>query len=456
MAAGSSILVIGIRSIGTTLAATVAAVLEARSLKVAQLTVRPHGHPFNRQAVLPPDLEAADHAIIVDEGPGLSGSSMAAVAEALRARGLPRRALSFFPGHAHGPGPHASARVRRWWHDTPSRSVSWEHLSFANRRADDVLRDLAQALLRERLCAPLRDVGAGRWRDELHRHDGTPLALAPFLEQPKLLARGRNSAGVLFKFAGLVLAPASTGPLVDQAQFQATRLAQLAERGFTVAPLANSHGWLALPWLAGRRLRATDMNASLLQRLALYIGAAAGPCLSAAEREAAFARLSRLLQSNTEALVGTQAARAVARASDRLRAAISQRELPSYGDGRLAPHEWIDTGRRTLKLDAAGHHGDHSAIGAQPIWWDSAGASVEWSLGTAAAAKLARALGLRETMPLSYFRAAYAAFRAAIAQQALGNLSPCRDRARQGAIFRAGLRYYRRCLTDELGELDRP
>ena len=113
------------------------------------------------------------------------------------------------------------------------------------------------------------------------------------------------------------------------------------------------------------------MNASLLQRLAVYIAAAAGPCLSAAEREAAFARLSRLLQANTEALLGMEAAGVVVRASDRLARTITERELPSYGDGRLAPHEWIETDRHTFKLDAAGHHSDHSAIGAQPIWWES-------------------------------------------------------------------------------------
>ena len=77
--------VIGIRSIGTTLGAVVAAALDAPP----PATVRPFGDPFARQsASFRPDLlEDGVHYIIVDEGPGLSGSSFGAVADWLQARG---------------------------------------------------------------------------------------------------------------------------------------------------------------------------------------------------------------------------------------------------------------------------------------------------------------------------------------------------------------------------------
>ncbi len=75
--------VIGIRSIGTGLAALVAAALDA----AIPATVRPVGHPFRREIRI--DTALAEHLTadpdrsfaIVDEGPGLSGSSFGAVAD---------------------------------------------------------------------------------------------------------------------------------------------------------------------------------------------------------------------------------------------------------------------------------------------------------------------------------------------------------------------------------------
>ncbi len=93
--------VIGIRSIGTTLGAVVAAALDAPPPD----TVRPFGDPFARQAELPPGIvENGAHYVIVDEGPGLSGSSFGAVADWLQARGVPLERIAFLPSHGGDPG----------------------------------------------------------------------------------------------------------------------------------------------------------------------------------------------------------------------------------------------------------------------------------------------------------------------------------------------------------------
>src|SRR5215204_5605052 len=83
--------VIGIRSIGTSLSAVVAAVLAERGCETRTHTVRPRGHPFDRRLALDESLisawrrDAVDGAFfaVVDEGPGISGSSFAAVVTAL-------------------------------------------------------------------------------------------------------------------------------------------------------------------------------------------------------------------------------------------------------------------------------------------------------------------------------------------------------------------------------------
>jgi hypothetical protein len=102
--------VIGIRSIGTGLAAVAASALRAPP----PVTVRPGGHPFSRELRLAPELKAewAAHDgsfAVVDEGPGLSGSSFGAVADALERLGVPRERIAFLPGHGGDLGPSSLA-----------------------------------------------------------------------------------------------------------------------------------------------------------------------------------------------------------------------------------------------------------------------------------------------------------------------------------------------------------
>lgn len=79
---------IGLRSIGTSLSAVVAATLQQSGIEVLpRVTVRPTGHPFARKVECLVVRPAAKAFIIVDEGPVLSGSSMVSVAEVLRQHG---------------------------------------------------------------------------------------------------------------------------------------------------------------------------------------------------------------------------------------------------------------------------------------------------------------------------------------------------------------------------------
>jgi hypothetical protein len=118
---GSGHQVIGIRSIGTSLAAAVA----ARCGGPPALSVRPVGHPFRRELRLGPSLETAlgrgAEFAVVDEGPGLSGSSFLCVARALLSRGVPARAIHLFPSHPGPPGREARPEDRTLWERLPRR-----------------------------------------------------------------------------------------------------------------------------------------------------------------------------------------------------------------------------------------------------------------------------------------------------------------------------------------------
>jgi hypothetical protein len=115
-----------------------------------------------------------------------------------------------------------------------------------------------------------------------------------------------------------------------------------------------------------------------------------------------------MLYWNTKESLGDAAADRASAWSDRITARPRLASVPRYGDGRVAPHEWISTPHgRPIKTDCTGHDRDHTIVGPQPLAWDVAGALVEWQLD---------ALPLPEDAPidlveLPYYRAAYAAFR---------------------------------------------
>ncbi|MGN6109711.1 MAG: hypothetical protein ACTHU0_31680, partial [Kofleriaceae bacterium] len=191
--------VIGIRSIGTGLAAVVAAATGAP----APATVRPRGDPLRRELAVAPSLVAewttgARMLAIVDEGPGLSGSSFGAVADLLEHHGVARERLEMYPGHAGDLGPLASTRHR----------ARWQHVRRHPADADAVLLDpdagLAQWLvdLVGPLDRPLEDLSAGAWRTKQCVH---PAAWPPCIaqqERRKFLVRASGATWIA-RFAGL-------------------------------------------------------------------------------------------------------------------------------------------------------------------------------------------------------------------------------------------------------------
>jgi len=99
--------VIGIRSIGTTLSAVVAATLRGTGSSVERITVRPSGHPYSRITQFTSEhirwiekqKEQSAMFLVVDEGPGRSGSSFLSVGEALIDAGVPAAQLTLIGSH---------------------------------------------------------------------------------------------------------------------------------------------------------------------------------------------------------------------------------------------------------------------------------------------------------------------------------------------------------------------
>lgn len=419
----SPVLVVGIRSIGTTLSAVVCAALRALGWDPRRVTVRPGGHPFSREAELPrgcatAELAAAGWALVVDEGPGLSGSSMAAAAQACIRAGFAPERIVFFPGHAGEPGGAASPETRALWRAVPRRVVAQRDLRWANGigGADlfGMLATRAARVLRQPVVR-VENMSGGEWRRVCFENESDWPEVCAEWERQKIRCVAANGDAVLWKFAGLAPAP----PRISASAEACSSVLRRRHRdGWTPAPVGTCLGFVGTRWIAGAPLRADDLTDALLRRIGGYVCAVAGAPLARAEERAARLRLAGMLEQNTRESLGDSAAERARDCAARVaNAAGDSPRQPASGDGWLAPREWVRAAAdgRIWKTGSTGHDADHTVLGRQPVAWDVAGVLVEWRCGAREISTLLNIVQreLRIQIPpavLDFHRAAYAAF----------------------------------------------
>jgi hypothetical protein len=377
-----SVFVIGIRSIGTTLSAVTSAAARHRGIKARRITVRPSGHPYDRKTQFSPaesrliQEAAAEGAefLVVDEGPGLSGSSFLSVAEALEAAGVPVSRIILLCGHE--PNVHALC--------APNAVERWKkYRSFA--AASGEPRRPAEAMT---------FIGAGEWRKIFEREAEWPESWTS-MERVKYLSPGERPR--LFKFAGF-------GHYGEQVL---EREQAVAAAGFGPEPQRESDGFVGYPWLAARPMRAQDISRGVLDRMAEYCAFRAK---AFATEVAVPAALEEMAEHNLQQLgVALPVKLKLAK--------------PTVADGRMQPHEWLLTRSGDIfKTDSGSHGDDHFFPGPTDIAWDLAGAIVEWRMETAEAAyfldRYARASGDRADARVADFVTAYTVFRWAYCRMA--------------------------------------
>ena len=407
--------VIGLRGIGASLSAVVAAELEAGGREVDSLTLRPRGDPSDRTVRLDPALAAALERrakaggwfLIVDEGPGLSGSSFASVAQMLNRLGAGDEQIVLMPSVAtDGQGLGSEAARRRW----------------SLHRKVDVGFDEMRAILVPHLEGA-RDLSGGLWRDVVCGPSRPPVA--PQHERRKYLSQDGAS---LSKFAGLG----------RRGRERLHRAEALAEAGFAPEPEGLRDGFLTTPFLTGRPLRRDDPDAR--PRAAAYIGwrgrkAETGDAIAGDE-------LFVMVERNVELALGADARPRLDPWRRRL-AGAPRVEV----DGRMSPFEWLRAGETVFKTDGVDHGDDHFLPGATDLAWDVAGFATEWGLGEEAcgdfAAEAARQAGdprLAERLP--FYQTAYLAMRTGWTEVAASTTPAGADRRgleRMQARYRSGL-----------------
>jgi hypothetical protein len=392
--------VIGLRSIGTTLAAVTAAATGA----VLTVSLRPVGQPFEREVRVSDELRRrlAEHDgpfLIVDEGPGLSGSSFGAVIDLLDGLGVGSQRIILMPSHPGDPGEQASPRRLRSW-----------------RGARRLVRTLDDLLMRQPIgerftdligeVHAVEDLSGGAWREDHRRVEQPPAA--PGLERRKF--RLRASSGVyLARFAGL----GESG----EAKFRRAQL--LCRAGYTPEAVALRDGFLLERWVSDAR--PIDVASTRRQRFLSHLGQYLGfraRCLPGVEEQGADpSALREMTLVNADELGGGDLRR-------KLAARLGHpHRLPTGGgavhqDGRLHSWEWRRApGGKLIKTDAIDHSCAHDLIGCQDIAWDVAGAACEFGLSDSEAGGLARLVSDAAGAPVDmatveFFSICYAAYQA--------------------------------------------
>jgi hypothetical protein len=361
----SRAVVVGLRGIGTTLASVVTATLRAEGVSVRSVTIRPRGHPFDRRPALDPALARRIHddgtatVLIVDEGPGISGSSLCGTAAALADLGVAEDRILLLPAWIPDGDAFASPLARARW---------GRHRKFAaplDRSWFGVPEDAA-------------DWSGGAWRPHLLPDPSDWPPVHP--HQDRLTFRAGDR---LFRFAGL-------GPTGREA---ASRARRLAEAGLAPPVLDHAAGMTVRAWIEGRPLRPADRSPTVLARIGDHLvhrhrtertggGVDAGALLDA-------------LRANVTALRGGHGA------LDRLAGLQAMMEgVPAVAvDGRTDLHRWIATGRGLLGTGGADGASGHLEPGPTDPGWDLAAVAVGFGLDAATTADLADAVATRTGDP---------------------------------------------------------
>jgi hypothetical protein len=375
---GRDTTVIGIRSIGAGLAALVAAGLGARPAQ----TIRPTGHPFDRQLALGPKLsryllETEGAFAVVDEGPGLSGSSFNCVADWLVRHGIAEARIHFFPSHSGELGHQAQEAHRQRWAKAPKHHVSFDALVLdASNPARSLESWIASAV--GPLTAPLRDISGGNWRDLKANAD---VPADPAMEKRKFLAANKSGKWVA-KFSG-------NG---DSGQNKLALAQALGDAGFLPQPMFFACGFLLMPWLDGQAASGQTLPPG---RLIDYLAFRSN--LPPQGGGASLGELFKAAIYNIGQRYGENAATS-------LRTALGDpnrfHPIPCCTDNRMHAWEWHLKDGQWFKLDSLDHHAAHDLVGCQDIAWDLAGAAVELDLSLQDRDQLATALAKRIGRPI--------------------------------------------------------
>lgn len=390
--------VVGIRSIGTTLSAIVLAALERGGRRADRITIRPTGHPYARVTQFTAEqlrwvearLAAGAKFLVVDEGPGRSGSSFLSVAEALESAGVPVDRILLIGSRPIDPADLCAA-------DAPSR---WRRFRFV----------WPQSTMYARFHEDIY-IGGGLWREALSNMPAQHWPCCwPQMERFKFLSSDRKW---IYKFDGF----GRFGEDVLQ------RSQRIADAGLGPPAEHAGDGMIRTPRVQGEILDRNCVSRTVLDRIADYCAFRANEFPA---RNAPASQLQDMVRFNVQQEFGVE--------PDLALSPLSPTHL-IVDDGRMQPHEWvIGSDGKLMKFDACTHGDDHFFPGPTDIAWDLAGTVVEWRLDKDATefllSRYYQLTGDSVGSRLAPFLLAYSVFRMGYCKMALSSVLGTSEYAR--------------------------
>jgi len=396
---GKVVGIVGIRSVGTTLSAVAASALRRIGVRASRITVRPAGHPYDRKT----ELDCAQRAwlreqqlqeamfLIVDEGPGLSGSSFLSTAECLIREGIGTERIRLLGTRDVDPGQLCAADARaRWgrfeWRRVASR-IS-ERFKNATSLCGGAWREF---FLPDRINA----CETSHLSRSARRRDAAPVW--PEMDGVKYWSRDHRR---VLKFEGL-------GEIGSEIR---ERSRVISEAGFGPGVEDAGDGMSSYEFVPGRAMAASDLSTAVLDRMAGYCAFRAGALRSHRIPDGQLEEMVRFnysQETGRECPVSPEYFRSV---------------CPVIADARMSPREWIAfPDGRLVKVDGARHGDDHFFPGPVDIAWDLAGAIVEWGMDRGAEEYLLRRFQEKSGIKpenVSAYLLAYSIFRASYCKMA--------------------------------------
>lgn len=335
--------VVGIRSIGTTLSAVAVAALKRKSLAASRITVRPLGHPYDRRTELNAPQKAwarkqnLQQAIflVVDEGPGLSGSSFLSTAECLTLEGIPAERILLIGTRDVDPEQLCASQASARW-----RRFQWKRVS---------------SRISQRFQHSIR-LSGGLWRELLLSGRAEHPACWPEMDALKYVSQDRRD---LFKFEGFG----------DGGHDVRERGRALHKAAFGPSVQDAGDGMSCYRFAPGIPLTRLDLSTEVLERIAQYC---AFRVLEFRSHAPASGIVEEAVRFNYSQETGEECPVADG---------VFRCPCPLICDGRMAPHEWIRCrDGRLLKVDGCKDGDDHFLPGPTDIAWDLAGAIIEWDM----------------------------------------------------------------------------
>jgi len=394
--------IVGIRSIGTTLSAVVAAALGSLGKSVKRVTVRPTGHPYSRSLQLGGKLASwiakqnslSAQFLVVDEGPGRSGSTFLSVAEALAGVGVGRERITIVGSRPFDPASLcAQNAVARW----------------------NQFRFVATPSCLNQRFSTWTYIGNGNWRGHFFEQESEWPESWTQMERWKVLSPDQRQ---LVKFEGM-------GRIGRETR---ERAFALATAGFSPDVRDAGDGFLSYTAIRGRRVTKIDVSNALLERVARYCAFRASEF---SVEESGGMELGRMVAFNVHEEFG--------RELDFEDGQLSTAR-PVLVDGRMQPYEWVAASGKVLKIDATTHGDNHFFPGPCDIAWDIAGTVIEWGLGPHAKQFLLeqfkKSSGIDLAKTLKFYLLSYSVFRLGFCKMARSTVMGSPEEVRLDLAYR--------------------